>query len=367
MILHLLTDDKFADYVITQFSLTEASSEFVLIPINNKLELVKQINRCIVIQYNSPEFTTLLNKLDQYSGVVFHGLFWGSWQIPVLEKLPSHVKTAWYFWGGEIYSRENLFTSNLAPITKALYSIRKMLKGTKVDTSWEIPIYLLKKINYFSTSIHEEYEYVKQYTGASFKHLWYTCYSIEETIGPLKDCQCEGNNVMIGNSSSIKNNHLDIIWEILKSGTLSKLKKIKVIIPLSYGETWVRKIMLRLGNLLFGKQLQPLVSFMPLNEYNSLMLSCSTLILGYTQPAGQGNIITALWLGMRVYLSEKSMAYTFFKRIGTKVFSLESELKIYQFTPLSKEERDENRRILSELFSKQNVMKAVQNVINALQ
>lgn len=367
MILHLLTDDKFADYVIKQFSDRDALSEFVLIPTNNHLELVKEIDKCNIIYPNSTEFTLLLNNLDRYTGIMFHGLFWGKWQTPILEKIPSRVKVLWYFWGGEIYSRADMFTANLAPKTKLLYNIRRILKRNNIDSSWEIPSHLFKKVDYFSTSIKEEYDYVKQYTGASFEHLWYTCYSIEDTVGPLKDCCCEGTNVMIGNSSSIKNNYIDVFWEIIKSKTLKNLRKSKVIIPLSYGEVWHRNLIMKIGKVLFGKQMQALVTFMPLNEYNTLMLSCSTIILGYTQPAGQGNIITALWLGMRVYLSEKSLAFTFFKRVGAKVFSLESELRKYQFTPLSEEEREENKRVLYELYSKQNVMDAVKNIINALQ
>lgn len=367
MILHLLTDDKFADYAIKQYSSLEKCSNFVLVPSNSALHLVKEIDKCAIVYPDSPEFSNLVNDLSQYTGVIFHGLFWGSWQKLILESMPRNVKVGWYFWGGEIYSRHELDTFFMATITRAIYNFRQFFKRRKVDISWEIPLELFNRIDYCLTSIPEECDYAKQFTRASFEHLWYTCYSLEETVGSLMTCRSEGNNVMLGNSAAIKNNHFDLIWKFITSGSLKALRKNKVIIPLSYGDGWVRNLMLKIGRFLFGNRMQCLQSYMPLKEYNSLMLTCSTMILGYIQPAGQGNIITALWLGMRVYLFEDCIAYKYFKRIGAHVFSIESDLKKYKFTSLSDEERTENRRVLSMWYSKENVMNAVQNVVNTLQ
>ena len=367
MILHLVTDEQFTDYAIQQFSDPEMDSEFVLFPSNHENWSVKLIDRCTIIQRFSPEFYDLLNRLGQYSGIVLHGMFWGGWQSLVLRSVPSHVKVAWYFWGGDIYSRHGLEYEFLAPITRTLFKLREYNKRKDVDTSWELPIELYKRVDYCLTGEQEEYEFAKKYTGSNFEHLWYTCYSIEETIGPLIDCRCQGNNIWIGNSAAVENNHFDVLWDLWKNGLLCKFKGEKVIMPLSYGEPWVRNLIKRIGKMIFGKRMQALETYIPRNEYNALMLSCSTMIIGYWEPAAQGNIITALWLGMRVYLSEKSIAYNFFKRIGAQIYSIESDLKKYQFTPLSDEVRAENRKVLTKWFSKQHVMEAVQNVVHALQ
>jgi len=367
MILFLLTDEKFTDYAIQQFSALGIESEFVLIPSNNMMSHVKLINQCTIINQWSPEFDDFLNRLDQYTGIFFHGLYWGSWQKRVLERIPDNVKIAWYFWGGEIYSRHELETAFLAPLTMALYKTRKLFKRNKSDTHWELPLPLFNKVDYCLTSMQEEYEYAKQFTGAKFKHLWYTCYSLEETVGALMDKQCAGNNVWIGNAATIKNNHLDTLWAIRRSGALRYMKDGQFIVPLSYGELWVKNLFAKWGQRLLGERMRALIEFMPREEYNALMLSCSTMIINYLEPAAQGNIITGLWLGMRVYLSEKSLAYAYYKRIGANVYSLESDLKKYQFAPLSEEERAENRRVLNQWYSKQHVMEAVQNVVHALQ
>ena len=369
MILHLLVDHKFTDYAITQFSSPEMHSEFVLIVSNTSVCNVKQVDKCTVIIRNSPEFESLLNRLDQYTGIVLHGLFWGQWQTKLLQRVPNNVKVAWMFWGGDIYSRHEFNDQFLAPITEFLNKLHKLKKKVSVDTYWEVPLELYKRIDYCLTDIQEEFILGRQLSGASYQHLWYNYYSIEETIGSLADKQCSGNNIWVGNSSAVKNNHLDVLWTLKKNGLLRKFKGEKVIMPLSYGELWVRNIVLKFGHLLLGNRMRAMVDFIPLSEYNAQMLSCSTMIIGYWQPAAQGNIITALWLGMRVYLSERSMTYQYFKRIGCKIYSIEHDLNHKNpdvFAPMKQEDIDTNRAVLRKWYSKEEMHKRNLEIVKAL-
>ena len=367
MILHLLTDDKFADYVIAQFADAERRSSLVLIPSNNAMGLVHHVDQCQIVHQNSVEFEDLLNSLDQYSSLILHGLMWGRWQTKILQRVPKQVKVAWYFWGGEIYSRQDVKNQFLAPITRVLYRLHEHKKRSQRDTSWEIPYELFKRIDYCFTSIPEEYEFARKYLKSPIKFIWYTYYSLEDTIGSLIDKRCDGNNIWIGNSAAEWNNHFDALWLLWRRGFVRKQDYDHVILPLSYGSLWVRNLVIKIGHLLFGNRMLALTDFMPREEYNSLMLSCSTMIINYYEPAAQGNIITGLWLGMRIYLSDMSLAYAYYKRIGANVYSLESDLKKYQFTPLSEEERAQNREVLQIWYGKQHVMEAVQNVVHALQ
>ena len=367
MILHLLTDEKFTDYAIKQFSAPEMMSEFVLVPTNNMMGHVRLIDKCRIVNQNSPEFNELLTNLGNYTGIVFHGLMFPKWQTTILKNIPNHVKMALYFWGGEIYSRLDIENSFYAPITRFLVQLHSVKKNEANDSLTEIPFELFRNVDYFLTSIKTEYEFAKQYTTVPFQFIWYTCYSLEETIGPLLSEKCSGNNIWMGNSAAPLNNHFDLLWLLWKGRLVSRQEQTKIIIPLSYGSPWVKNLVLKIGHLLFNHKLQPLVDFMPRNEYNKMMLSCSTMVIGYWEPATSGNIITALWLGMRVYLSEKNIALEGYKQMGLKVFSIESDLEKYKFMPLSVEERSENRKALTKWFGKQHVMDAVKDVVNALQ
>ena len=369
MILHLLTDEKFTDYAIEQFSAPEMQSEFVLVPSNNAMEHVKLIDRCTIVRQNSPEFDALLNRLDQYTGIIFHGMFWGRWQTPILQRIPANVKIAWMFWGGDVYSRHEFNSLFLAPITRLANRLRNCKKSVKIDTSWEIPLSLFNRIDYCLTDAHEEYMLGKSLACCRFEHLWYNYYSIEETIGNLADKQCSGNNVLIGNSSAIKNNHLDVLWILRKRGLVRCLSDSNVIIPLSYGDQWIRNLVIKVGKWMFENRLFALTDYMPRDEYNALMLSCSTMIIGYTQPAAQGNIITGLWLGMRVYLSEKCASYDYFNRIGCKIYSIERDLNSKNpdaFAPMKQEDIDTNRAVLRKWYSKEEMHKRNLEIVKAL-
>ena len=366
MILHLLTDEKFTDYTIKQFSGSEMCSEFVLIPSNGLMNLVALTDRCTIVRQNSPEFDALLSRLDQYTCIILHGLMWVSWQQQILDNVPDNVKVAWVFWGGEIYSRQVEYYKFLAPITKAICLFRRMVKGNKKATSDDIAYRYFQKIDYCLTDEREEFEYASRFAQKQYEYQWYNYYSLEETIGTLLSERCAGNNIMIGNSANAKNNHFDILWKMHCNRKKLNEANRKLVVPLSYGDVWVRERVKRFGKRLFGDRMQALDTFISRDEYNALMLSCSTMILGYMQPAGQGNIITGLWLGMRVYLSEKSMTYQYFKRIGCVVYSMESDLKKYGYAPMEEKDVEKNRAVLKQWYSKESMHKQNLEIVKAL-
>ena len=306
------------------------------------------------IKSNSREFNELLNRLGDYNAIILHGLF-HPWQAKVLTAVPSNVKVAWVFWGADIYGRNNIrnnYISTSSKILLGLHNLKYTLTRRKHKKSYEIPLDLLNRIDYCLTDIHEDFTFVKQYLGNGIKELWYNYYSIEETLGDLAGSTISGENILIGNSCTIECNHLDA-FHVLKT---FKLNNSKLIIPLSYGESWLQKIIIRTGGHLFGSRLTPLVDFLPRDEYNHIILGCSVAIMPHYRPQAFGNILTALWLGCRVYLSEKNTLLHFFKRIGITIFSIEHDLKpnnINALTALPEDKRSINRSIISGIYSKE--------------
>ena len=109
-----------------------------------------------------------------------------------------------------------------------------------------------------------------------------------------------------------------------------------------------------------------MTDFLPRDEYNELMFSCSTMIQPHFRAQAQGNIITALWLGMRVYLSEKNFAYRYFKRLGAIVFSLENDLSKEGFSALPEETVVRNRTVLLQWYDKTAIGHQNMDLINLL-
>ena len=362
MILHLLFDDKFADYVIDLFGeIKEVKSTFAFISYEDKIRYIKQIDKIDFFYINKGGIEQLLSNINKYNAVVFHGAFY-PWQEEILKLIPNNIHKIWHVWGGEIYGQSDLSCTFLAPLTKKINHFHKLFK--KKTSNYIFPKKLFKKFNYCLTSIEEEYIFVRDYIGIDndFKYLWYSCYTIEDTIGKsLLNEECSGNNIWLGNSATIENNYFDIFLYLKR---YLNIENRKIIVPLSYGAPWIRNYIIKLGNLLFKNKFSPIINFLPREVYNSKMLDCSVMIQPHWRQQAHGNILTGLWLGMRVYLSKKSIEYKFLKRIGIIVFSIEDDLNKNSaiFARLSNEEMNINRKILTEHYGKKKVKEAIFNI-----
>lgn len=355
MILHFLSDDKFSDYVISQFSGPEMDSEFVLMSELGTTRFFQNTDKVVHVNpCDKDEMRQLLASLVNYSAVVLHGLFY-PWCETVIQNIPNNVKIAWAFWGGDLFGRIDICNDYLAPRTKFVSKFHGHiddLRGKKNSIRYELPKDLFRRIDFFITDMQKEWEFAKLYcNNPSMKYHWYNYYSIEDTLRDLKDCEICGENIIIGNSATIECNYFDVIERVVK---LSK-KENDVIIPLSYGTPWVKNLVLKYGKFRFGKRFKPLVSFVPLADYNKVLLSCSTMIQPHYRSQAQGNIITGLWLGMRVYLSERSCAYSYFKEIGAVIFSIEKDLRRGNqeaFSKLPQIDVERNRQVLQQWYGK---------------
>lgn len=367
MILHFLTDDKFADYAIAQFSAPEMQSEFVCLNTAGRMNLVELQDEVRVMSPHSEQFATFLEgELKKYSAIILHGMHWGWWQKEILKRVPGNVKVAWVFWGGEIYGRSDLHIKRYAPITSLLnrWHLHKNKKKKARNKGWELPIELYRRVDYCLTGEKEEYEYAKAFLkNDHLQHIWYTYYDIDATVGALKDASCNGNNVIVGNSATETCNYFDVIPRLKRRLN----PKQKVILPLSYGAPWITNAVSKYAKFFLGNAAMPLLDFMPRDEYNKILQSCSVMIMDQYIPQAQGNILTGLWLGMRVYMSEKSIAFKFFNRLGFKVFSFESEFKKYGLSSLSEEDIAVNRKVMMEWYSQEHVMQSAKNVVNILE
>lgn len=364
MILHLLTDDKFADYAIEQFSSFSETSEFVVVAFTSDFKYIKNNEKVIYIKWNKDDIDLLISGLSKYSGVVFHGMFY-PWQEDIINSLDKQ-KIAWMFWGGEIYGRSEVNETFLAPKTKfllKLYNIKNILRGRKTENVYSIPLESYKKINFCLTDVNYEFDYAKKLLDNQMQMMWYNYYSIEDTVGSLMNFRSTGKDIFLGNSCTIENNFIEA-FSIVKNLILNNSR---VIVPLSYGSPWLKNILLKLGKLYFKKNFLPLIDFLPREEYNSYMTNCGVMIMNHYRPQAQGNIITGLWLGMRVFLSNKNMAYQYFKDKGIILYSIEDDLnKDKELNPLSDEEMMHNRAILYSLYSKESMLNATKNVIDHL-
>lgn len=354
MILHLLFDDKFGEYAIRQFSELEMCSDFIVVTHSNAPDCSNKYKGIEIVFEDNDSFLNLLQRLGEYKAIVLHGLFY-PWQERVLRSVPENVKVAWVFWGGDIYGRHDIADNYLSASSKRLKRkkiLKRFIKRKKAFIRYEMPLDLLRRIDYCLTDIPEDFAFVKNYIQSDIKELWYNYYSVEETIGELMYTKCNGKNILVGNSSSLECNYIDG-FKAIKGLPLTSSEK--VFSPLCYGESWLRKEITQKGVKMLGKRFYPLTVFQPRSEYNQLIQSCSVVVMPHYRPQAFGNILTALWMGSRVFLSDKNPLLTYFKRVGAVVFSIEHDLKKsnpHVLFPLTDIEREQNHTAIMALYGK---------------
>ena len=366
MILHLVFDDKFADYAIRQF-LPFGDSEFVTVVDGprRKFNYIQQKDKVRILRRKSDEYLSFLDHLSDYKAVLLHG-FYSSWQVDVVRHAPAQLKVCWVFWGGDMYQRPDICDSYLSKSSLFLQRIRDMFKE-KTQQGYIVPFDVFSRVDYLLDDSFENYEDVKRYIHKpDLKYLWYTYYSIEDTVGEaLMQSKASGQNLMVGHSACIRTNHINGFSAVKRLN----LKGHCVISGMSYGEMWYRNLMLHFGRILFGKKFKPLLDFMPREQYNKVLCSCPIQVMPAYKPEGMGNCLTAIWLGAKVFFYERNLKYQYFKRLGLNVFSIDKDLVRSNRdwdSPLSVTEIEHNRKILLEQYGNAAMEQKISIVVSTL-
>lgn len=381
MILHLIHDDnKVVPRMIAQFEEVCPGNNVFLCIVracdNNDLRFLKDNPK--VIKSNSNEEDNIpWSKIDK---ICIHYLNFSKlkyfWKLRFKHGL-NKCKLIWFIWSGDIYDiieRKGfeLYSSNNSYLDirradrkgdKTLKSLLKKLSlSFKNSVADSAKCYFLdKKLDYIVCNSRDEFELFSRYLRFSKckELLNYSYYPLEDTLGSLMNKEINGNSIIIGNSASESNNH-EYVLSIIEA---LPIRDRKVYVPLSYGND-VEYIKIieskysRLPNAVILKE------FLPLEEYHKLLMSCSTFIYGNFRSEAWGNILVALYLGGKVYVSEKSFLSKYLKTEGYKYFITES-IKDTIDVILTDEEKNHNREIAMETWSREKNIKNIE-YINSL-
>ncbi len=138
----------------------------------------------------------------------------------------------------------------------------------------------------------------------------------------------------------------------------------KVVVPLGYGDPKYRDIIVKKGRELFGEQFIPIVDFLPLHQYNQILSSCSYAIMNHLRQQAMGNILTVLFMGAKVFFQPKNTAYSFLKKEGVVVYSIEQFQDEIQ-RKLSREEIEKNRSILKKIWGRETILQKTKNIVSS--
>ncbi|MBN2425577.1 MAG: TDP-N-acetylfucosamine:lipid II N-acetylfucosaminyltransferase [Calditrichaceae bacterium] len=336
--------------------------------------LVNDYDKIDVIVKDTPAYFALKEELFKYEAIILHSLQPIFFEL--ILNIPKTVNVVWIIFGTDFYHtfmsyrrtlllpqtrKMDLFTwSNIKHFLKPYY--RKLIGK---ESNFTYVKRCLEHINYCALSQEETYRQLMETGFTKVKFLNFNYFSVEETIGEeLFDKSVNAENILIGNSACLYNNHFDA-FELIKN---INLENRKIIVPLSYGYAYVRKKVIKKGKKLFKDHFFPLIKFISRNEYNQILLSCSFVIMNHLRPQARGNIITALWLGAKVFLNEDTIFFKDFSKRGLSVFPI-SSIKSYgekAFSKINNDQRKHNRNILMNEFGKKVIIEQCKQLVDTI-
>ncbi|MCH4880462.1 4-alpha-L-fucosyltransferase (Fuc4NAc transferase) [Pseudomonas sp. TMW22090] len=326
-ILHLARDEKFIDQAIKAFEHAAPGASDLYVYSNKPLKLVK--SRATIPSITSVLTGKISKHFSKYDLIIVHSLD-QVWYKAIL-KLPKSIPVVWIGWGYDYYdiiydsrtktllpltSLELNITSNKAKLFK---KIKNTLKKIVFPTNKSK---VVERINFFSPVLPAEYIMVStQFSGKKFPDyaLWNYGNLEEDLVKDFTNAQANGSSILVGNSASAENNHLDSFFLLSNLGIDSR----EIISPLSYGDEQYRDLILKKGREQFGDRFEPLIDFMPIGDYVKILESCGFVIMNHIRQQAVGNIVIMLYLGAKIFLREECPTYNFFRDQGAVIFSIQ--------------------------------------------
>ncbi|MBD5237140.1 MAG: TDP-N-acetylfucosamine:lipid II N-acetylfucosaminyltransferase [Bacteroidales bacterium] len=353
--LHLLWDEKITPGIIDNFESVLPGQNDYIYWWNPyfKLHFAKEDDKCKVIK-NDKDIPDL--DYSRYSKIIIHGLDPKKVKF-CAQNIPPHIPIYWVLWGIELYRLLENRGFDLFYRKNSKVSFIDKLKKTIIRLGYLSPqmreyLSILRERNVTMVCSREEYNLLRHYYPKQTRTLKnnpdFFYYPVEKILGPLANEKVKGNTIIIGNSNSETNNH-SYAFKFLRKADLSGKS---ILVPLNYGgNDESRHSTIQEGIALWGENFKPLTEFLPLDEYNRLLLEAEYAVYGNWRQEAVGNILVLFYLGSKIFLSHRNPLLKMFRDMGLILFELEKIDEDSFQTPLNYEQKLINRKIISEKYS----------------
>ena len=363
MNLHLIPDEKVVSRTITYFEQALPHQNKYVVTLSkgqNSSKYVKGLKGDILfIEYGANDFWEKVGDVKTYKNVIIH--FLTGFAVDFIN-LVQHPNITWVVWGADLYG------DLLAPKGYKLFydpqAIRKIENAQNTHIK-ALLIRVYKKYRYKSivNAVKKvsnlcipngDLDLFKYYYPemSSKKKLDFFYYPLDDIISKdLIDNQTIGNDIIVGNSASYYGNHEEVFLQLAQLN----IKNRRVITPLSYGPSKMIEFIIKKGNEIIGDNFMPVKDFMPLRQYNQLLISARTFIYGNYRQEATGNIIVALYLGGTVFLHPSNPLLKDFRELGCVCFTTDDLAERIDYE-LTIKEKEINKTCLIKAYNKDRLL-----------
>lgn len=321
---------------------------------------------------SNEEIVKFIATIDSQSTLIIH--FLDQNMLRLLPRLKWTCKIAWGFWGAEFYKILhhkgiiNLFDPITASIERKqegrglivnipfgaqLMQVRNHLLYKKLTKNFEL---FISKLDFFYNFNQHDYHLLKKHfeTNAEFKFFFFANFALfQKSYEHQLSTNQNSNLILIGNSGSLTNNHIDVFEKVNDD-------KLQFIIPLGYGKPFYINNLAKFFST--KENVKILLDYLPLDEYNKMLMNVNSCVMGHNRAEGLGNIHVLLYSGKKIFLKENTTTYRYLLDLGLQVFPLEKCTTEEMVTPLTKNEITHNQKILKDFIGYDKLVERYQNL-----
>ena len=310
MNLHIVSDSKFTNAFYSNLQEIGLLANNRLVVRSNQKSLSYITHPIQFASLYSKEFADLAGDTAKYEKVFIHQF------SPLMYRWVARrqfKQLNWMVWGGDLY--------NLPFVNYNFYEPRTQTY-TSVNKSGENFLYLLKvyltnmpfrgkaysKVTGIYTWMQSEFEFAtRSIKGLNAKRefFFYENQVPYQNLDGLRKAEVKNDRlrIVVGNSATPTNNHVDAMERISASGLQADL-----IIPVGYGDPKYVSFLKKNIGLFKNGSIEFIEKFMGFDEYVQLLASADALVMNHIRPQGYGNIFMSMYLGKPVFLNDKNLS-----------------------------------------------------------
>jgi hypothetical protein len=286
-------------------------------------------------------------KFRQSKQIIIHQLNKPILMLELLMLYPkSFSKMSWILWGGDVYF--NKYRSN--SIKDNVLEVLRKIVITKIPT---IVSYIKGDYDYINDNYKSKAKYIK------------AKYPSPIDIDIIKEMRFKNTdnnqtiNILVGNSADPSNEHL---------ATFKLLKRfidedIKIYAVLSYGgsKEYINDVTVY-AKKTFGNKFTPIYDYMNFKQYLEFINDTDICLFNHKRQQGLGNQIVFFALGKKVYISDTTTPFSYYKDLGIDLCATEY-IKKMNFHEFSKKiNYKNNRKLILEDIDEKTIKKEWENV-----
>lgn len=367
-ILHIGPDSQFIQFLSGVFeAAAPGASRYLITSASSKEEIRFPVHTdsVSILARGLKGAMTIPMHVRSCDMIIAHGM--GPYGIAAFLASPRKAVRVWSGWGYDYYGDDQSPDTDLMSLaTRALMADGafvcppSMMKRFANQMTAYAQKFAANKTDYFSAPIPADFDvFRRRFDKFSGKYAQLNYGNVSETFAQ-GGLVTGGSNILVGNSASPTNNHIDVFHMLAKHDLGSR----KVIVPLSYGDPAYRKKLMALGKKVLGESFVPLVDFLSFDKYRALVASCNIVIMNHYRQQALGNIGAALYQGGHLYLDTVNPVYKFFKEKGAYVRTIQELTS--DSLPLIGSTSDEitkNRAVLESFWGNDQIQANVENLL----